>query len=92
MVDSQIEILKSDNFALSIIKKLGLTQDPEFVGSGGGLIGSVISLPFQTRYTLLPSNIPKSEFDDPHSASCERFEKRLTVSRVGMTYVIEIEF
>ena len=39
MVDSQIEILKSENFALSIIKNLHLTQDPEFVESNRGLIG-----------------------------------------------------
>ena len=31
MMDSEIEVLKSDNFALSIIKNLHLSQDPEFV-------------------------------------------------------------
>ena len=31
MMDSQLEILKSENFALSIVKNLHLTQDPEFV-------------------------------------------------------------
>ena len=31
MVDSQLEILRSDNFLLSIVKNLRLTQDPEFV-------------------------------------------------------------
>ena len=44
MVDTQLEILKSENFALSVIKDLGLTQDPEFVGSSKGLIGSVLDL------------------------------------------------
>ena len=46
MVDTQLEILKSENFALSIIKDLGLTQDPEFVGSSKGLIGRVTNLLF----------------------------------------------
>ena len=35
--------LKSDNFALSIVKNLHLTQDPEFVRSGG-LIDTAINL------------------------------------------------
>src|SRR5580704_6023519 len=44
MVDSQVEILKSENIALSVIKDLHLTDDPEFVGAGGGLIGTVFGL------------------------------------------------
>src|SRR6516225_10914420 len=31
MIDSQIEILKSEHLALTIIKNLHLTQDPEFI-------------------------------------------------------------
>src|ERR1700733_11350270 len=38
MVDSQVEILKSENIALSVIKELHLIDDAEFVGPGGGLI------------------------------------------------------
>ena len=44
MVDSQIEILKSDNFALSIIKKLQLIQNPEFVESTPRVISFARSL------------------------------------------------
>ena len=43
IVDSQVETLRSDNFALSIIKNLHLTQDPEFVDSNRGLIGRIIT-------------------------------------------------
>src|SRR5262245_50624877 len=39
-VESQVEILRSENIALKVIKDLRLTDDPEFVGSGGGLIGN----------------------------------------------------
>ena len=35
MVDSLTEVLKSGTFALSIINKLRLDQDPEFVGPAG---------------------------------------------------------
>ena len=41
-VESQVEILKSENIALAVIKKLNLTEDPEFVRPGGGLIGTLL--------------------------------------------------
>ena len=50
MIDSQIEVLKSDNFALSIIKNLHLTEDPEFVGSNSWSWRPAIS-PFRTSPT-----------------------------------------
>ena len=43
-VETQVEILKSENIGLSVIKDLKLTEDPEFVGSGGGLVGSILGL------------------------------------------------
>jgi succinoglycan biosynthesis transport protein ExoP len=81
MIDSQIEILKSDNFALSIIKRLHLTEDPEFVGSNssGGLVSYLLRRP------------PKSESEITQGVVRE-FQKRLAAARIGMTYVIEIGF
>ena len=34
-VESQVEVLKSENIASAVIKNLHLTEDPEFIGSGG---------------------------------------------------------
>ena len=34
-VESQVEVLKSENVASAVIKNLHLTEDPEFVGSDG---------------------------------------------------------
>jgi len=42
-VESQVEILRSENIALAVIRDLRLADDPEFVGPGGGLIGSLIN-------------------------------------------------
>jgi polysaccharide biosynthesis transport protein len=61
MMDSQLEILKSENFALSIVKNLHLTQDPEFVEPKSGPIGiarNVISSLFVTK-----KNEPVSELE-----------------------------
>ena len=41
-VDSQVEVLKSETIALAVIKELRLTDEPEFTGGGGGLIGTAI--------------------------------------------------
>ena len=43
-VDSQLEILKSESFALSVVKKLHLDQDPEFVAPHNQGGGSALSL------------------------------------------------
>jgi succinoglycan biosynthesis transport protein ExoP len=88
MIDSQIEVLKSENFALKIVKTLHLTEDPEFTGPPRDPIGiarSVISNLFVAKKE------PKSE-SDPTRPTVQAFENRLTVSRVGMTYAIAIEF
>jgi polysaccharide biosynthesis transport protein len=88
-VESQVEILKSENIALAVIKKTNLANDPEFVG-GGGFVGSIIE--------AITGLLPSSESDEPTSEFAARrqavaaFEKRLIVKRVGLTYVILIKF
>src|SRR5450631_2514665 len=42
MIDSQVEILKSETVALAVIKDLRLVDDPEFTGGRRGLVGSVV--------------------------------------------------
>ena len=89
MMDSQLEILKSENFALSVIENLHLTEYPEFAEFHGGLIGTsriLVSNLFKSN-----KNESKSELEVTRRVM-RAFEDRLTVSRVGMTYVIEIGF
>jgi succinoglycan biosynthesis transport protein ExoP len=83
IMDSQIEILKSGNFAEKIVKNLHLAQEPEFIGPPKGLIG--------VARNLISNLFPKSESDLTLQA-VRVFEDRLTVSRVGVTYVVEISF
>jgi len=91
MVDTQIEIMRSENFALSIVKDLNLTHDPEFVVPGG--ICTAINLLFHPTWLscLFKSTEPKSESDFTRRA-VDTFEKRLKVNRVGMTDAVEITF
>ena len=86
-VESQVQILKSETIALAVIKDLHLQDDPEFSGSGGGLIGAVIG----GIAHLFTANTPSSDFEATRR-TVEAFGNRLTVRRVGLTYIIEISF
>jgi succinoglycan biosynthesis transport protein ExoP len=88
-VDSQVEVIKSEKVALAVIKELKLTEDPEFVGTGGGLvrilIGSVMSL------LSSPTESTTSEFELVRAAMSV-LHSRLMVRRLALTYVIEINY
>jgi polysaccharide biosynthesis transport protein len=86
-VASQVVVLKSENVALSVIKNLRLTEDPEFVGSGGGLLGTLLSFVFSP----FGSDQATSEFELNRRA-IGAFQDRLNINRIGLTYVIQIRF
>ncbi len=86
-VESQVEVLKSENIALAVIKNLHLTEDPEFVGSGGGLLTTLVSFVFSP----FESDQAASEFELTRRA-VNAFESKLGIKRIGLTYVIQISF
>jgi succinoglycan biosynthesis transport protein ExoP len=87
MVDSQVEVLKAENISRAVIKNLHLIDDPEFTGPDGSLIGAVMGLIGQ----LFASGEPPSEYERTR-AVLEKFQNNLTVKRVNLTYVIEIDY
>ena len=88
MIESQVELLRSDNIALSVIRDLRLTEDPEFVGSSGGLIGAIV----QPLLSLFGGGeAAQSEFELQRKA-LDRFKQALAIRRVGQAYVMEISF
>lgn len=82
-VETQVEILKSENIASSVIKDLKLTQDQEFVGPGSGLIGWIKSL-FSTSELRSDTKLNR--------IALASFLAKRTVARVGRTYVLDIGF
>ena len=82
-VETQVEILKSENVSLAVIRDLHLTDDPEFSGSGAGGLG--------TLFGLFSSSRAPSEFELTRKA-LGRFESSRTIKRVGTTYVMEVGF
>ena len=88
LIDSQVEILKSENVAQAVIKDLHLLDDPEFTGPPGGLLGAIVG--FIGRLTP-GADAPRSQYALTRQAVA-RFAKALTIKRLGLSYVMEIDF
>jgi polysaccharide biosynthesis transport protein len=84
-VESQVQIVKSENVAASVIKDLHLTEIPEFVGGAAGPIDQLLT---HLRWSSPP---PRSEFELMRQA-INTFEKNLDAVRVGMSYVLDISY
>ena len=97
-VDSQVEVLKSENVALSVIKNLHLMQDHEFNAPSGGLIGAIVGFvfnPIGPIVSLIANRTGSSEPTSEHELTRQAIgalKGGLSVKRVGFSYVIEIAF
>ncbi|MDR3465928.1 MAG: GNVR domain-containing protein [Xanthobacteraceae bacterium] len=85
-VDSQVEILNSDDLILSVVRKLDLAHDSEFTGSGG--IIAALMRPFAL---LFGDDGPPSNEKLEHGA-VEAVQKNLKVERILTTYVLAVSF
>ncbi|MCK1675305.1 polysaccharide biosynthesis tyrosine autokinase [Bradyrhizobium sp. 150] len=86
-VETQVEILKSENISLAVIRDLHLIDDPEFTGSGGGVLGALLGF----VGGLFSDQHASSEFEQTRRA-LGVFERNRTVKRLGLTYVMEIGY
>lgn len=86
-VDSQVEILNSDDLILSVVRKLDLTRDSEFVGSSGGILPAAVG----TIAMLFGGGGAPSKEKLEHGA-VEAVQKNLKVERVLTTYVLAVSF
>ena len=95
IVDSQIELLKSDAVALAVVQDLKLTEDPEFSGQGASFFGSLMAS-FKSLFTaVLPGPeeaLQVSYQEETVRAAVEHLLTNLQVRRIKQTYVIEIGF
>jgi polysaccharide biosynthesis transport protein len=75
-----VQIVKSENLAVSVIENLHLTQDPEFVGSNTGPFDWLLGArPLRSEYELMRQAI-------------NVFKSNLDASRVGISYVLDVSF
>lgn len=87
MVDSQVEILKSEAIAAAVVKDLKLADSPEFMGGDGGLLSSISDL----ISGMFSKSTPPTQ-EQLLRGALARFASNLTIKRVGVSYVIEIAF
>ncbi|WP_210189211.1 polysaccharide biosynthesis tyrosine autokinase [Bradyrhizobium erythrophlei] len=85
-VDSQLELIKSDNIARSVIRDLHLAQEPEFSRYGGGFVGNLLYYFYQL---FEPGDESQDEIE---RRALREFSNNLSAKRVGVTYVIEISY
>lgn len=94
-VDSQVEILQSENVARAVIKELHLTEDPEFMSPRGDLVSAIKGIPsaiMASISSLFASSGGQPSEYDPTQAAIARLHSELTIGRVGLAYVISINF
>lgn len=82
-VETQVEILKSENIGSSVVKDLKLADDPEFAGGGTGLLGWI------TGHFVSSGQPSETKLDRRALTS---FLGKRTISRVARTYVLDIGF
>ena len=83
-VESQLEIIRSEEIARTVAKKLQLSEDPEFVATGRGVKAMLFG-------GLFAPAQPPTEAERMERARAV-LAKDLTVNRVGNSYAIEIGF
>src|SRR5882757_963507 len=85
-VESEIETTKSEKVAETVIRRLHLTEDPEFVGSGPGLRRRIFSLFKLTGPEQEPSNIELTQ------RVLAAVKENLRVTRLGRSYIEQIAY
>lgn len=84
IVESQVAILKSEGIARTVIAKLGLGEHPEF---SGGIV---------RRLSRSASHLFGWSKPEPNSEvsqySVDAFERKLSVKRSGLTYIVDVAF
>jgi polysaccharide biosynthesis transport protein len=85
-VESEIETTKSEKVGLTVIRRLHLNEDPEFIGAGRGLVRRILSVFRFSASEREPSN------DELMRVALTAFKDNLRVIRLGRSYIEQIAF
>lgn len=86
VVDSQVEILKSDKIALDVVDRLNLTGDPEFVGSEPSFLRATIDR-LVSVFDPSPQGAVRT---DKRQAAAAALGRKVKVARAGRSILAEI--
>ena len=88
VVQTEIELLKSDNVARGVITKLHLIDDPEFAGYPPGFFGSLIARVRSLFATPLDEEQKRARLAKVVLAA---FQDKISITRLNKSDVIEID-
>ena len=83
-VDSQVEVLKSEAIARSVVRNLKLLLDPEFNSRKGGFLGMIRKI---SNAVVGSGTKPNEE-----GRAVAAFQANLTIKRIGSTHVVQIDY
>jgi capsular exopolysaccharide synthesis family protein len=92
IVESQVEVIRSQTVARSVIAKLDLTADDEFNRSPRWSIESALQGIVDIFRQRFPAGDAGEVGDQKLTTVVRAFEKKLEVHRVGLSYVLMITF
>ena len=87
-LESEIELVKSEPVALSVIKNLGLAKDPEFLGPQD-IFGVLLGFASHFFSSSKPTVLSESEAT---RAALAALSKNLAVKRVGLSYNLSLQY
>jgi polysaccharide biosynthesis transport protein len=92
-VDTQVEVIKSENIAIAVMKRLDLTHNPLFIREEwtAELIHAVLAF-LQDTFGFLGLELEADGSPDPEQLVLTRLQRGLVVSRVAATYVLDINY
>jgi polysaccharide biosynthesis transport protein len=86
-VESEIETTKSEKVALSVIRRLHLNEDPEFIGTSASLKQRILKL-----LKLAPAVEPEPSEEQLMRRALWGVKDNLRVLRLGRSYIEQIAF
>ncbi|MGO4869891.1 MAG: GNVR domain-containing protein [Roseiarcus sp.] len=95
-IDSQVEVMKSEKIALSVISTMNLAHDPEFIGARGSLVEQALgSLRMAFDFSGWFATREKGNGEEEahlERAAIARLRANLEVHRVARTYVLAVDY
>ena len=94
-VETQLQILNSDDIALAVIKDLHLDEDAEFISPTSSILSRMVGLAEGAISAAVHAVLPRAQTSNhgsPEYTALQTFHQQLKVKRVGLTYAIEINF
>jgi succinoglycan biosynthesis transport protein ExoP len=88
-LENEIELVKSESVALSVVNALGLVKDPEFL-KPPGVLGAVLGFA-SSLFSVVKPTKSLSE-SDATKVALTVISKNLSVTRVGWSYNLSIQF